>query len=51
MLSGKSLETLKQEIKLPRYIDYHMYDEWLPLNVEGVYETLRDVSYMKTCRT
>ncbi len=46
MLEGKSLETLQQEIKLPAYSDWKMYDAWLPLNIEGVYRQLRADSYL-----
>ena len=45
MLAGKNLETLRQEIRLPEYSDLRMYDEWLALNVEGVYNTLKTMSY------
>ena len=46
MLAGKILETLQAEIRLPEYADLRMYDEWLPLNVEGVYETLVETGYL-----
>lgn len=45
MLAGKTLETLQAEIRLPEYADLRMYDEWLPLNVEDVYDTLVETSY------
>jgi glyoxylase-like metal-dependent hydrolase (beta-lactamase superfamily II) len=45
MLAGKSLETLQAGIRLPDYADLRMYEEWLPLNVAGVYRTLVDMSY------
>ena len=45
MLEGKKLEALKTEIKLPAYSKLRMYEEWLPLNVEGVYKTLVETSY------
>ncbi|WOX06852.1 MBL fold metallo-hydrolase [Microbulbifer pacificus] len=45
MLAGKSLETLQSEIRLPEYADLPMYEEWLPLNVAGVYKTLVEMSY------
>lgn len=44
--AGKSLETLQKEIRLDEYRDYAMYEEWLPLNVKGVYETLLNQSYL-----
>lgn len=46
MLAGQTLETLQAEVRLPEYADFRMYDEWLPLNVAGVYETLIDMSYL-----
>jgi glyoxylase-like metal-dependent hydrolase (beta-lactamase superfamily II) len=39
MDAGKSLDTLKQEISLPKYASWGAYD-WLPLNVEGIYNAL-----------
>ncbi|WP_160154654.1 MBL fold metallo-hydrolase [Microbulbifer sp. ALW1] len=45
MLAGKSLKALQSEIKLPEYADLPMYDEWLPLNIAGVYKSLVEVSY------
>lgn len=46
MLAGRDLETLKQEIRLPEYSHLSMYEEWLPMNVEGVHRTLIDQSYI-----
>ncbi|WP_077531049.1 MBL fold metallo-hydrolase [Vreelandella utahensis] len=46
MLEGRSLETLKQEIRLPEYSHLSMYEAWLPLNITGVHRTLIDQSYM-----
>ena len=45
MVEGKDLKTLQAEIKLPAYKDLKMYEEWLPLNIEGVYNTLVNMSY------
>lgn len=45
MLEGKSLAALQNEIRLDEYSDLAMYEEWLPLNIEGVYNTLNDMSY------
>ena len=45
MVEGKDLKTLQAEIKLPDYKDLKMYEEWLPLNIEGVYNTLVNMSY------
>ena len=41
---GKSLDELKQSIKLDTYNDFKQYDEWLPLNIEGVYKRLIEKS-------
>lgn len=46
MLKGKSLETLQSEIRLDEFSDFANYEEWLPLNIEGVFDTLNDQSYM-----
>ncbi|MHB0775156.1 hypothetical protein [Halomonas sp. WWR20] len=46
MLEGKSLETLQEKIRLDDYHDLAMCEEWLPLNIEGVYRTLNDSAYM-----
>lgn len=45
MLAGKSLQTLQQEIELEHFSDLKMYDEWLPQNIKGVYDTLNSQSY------
>ena len=45
MLEGKDLQTLQAEIRLQEYRDLKMYEAWLPLNIEGVYNTLNDMSY------
>jgi glyoxylase-like metal-dependent hydrolase (beta-lactamase superfamily II) len=44
--SGKTLAQLKNEIKLPQYSHLKKYKEWLPMNVEGVYERLMEESGM-----
>lgn len=46
MREGKSLATLQQEIRLDEFKALAMYEEWLPLNIEGVYNDLADQSYM-----
>lgn len=46
MREGKSLATLQQEIRLDEFSALPMYKEWLPLNIEGVYNDLADQSYM-----
>lgn len=46
MRQGKSLATLQQEIRLDEFKALAMYEEWLPLNIEGVYNDLADQSYM-----
>lgn len=45
MLAGKSLSQLQQDIRLQQYQQLAMYEQWLPLNIEGVYRTLNDMSY------
>jgi glyoxylase-like metal-dependent hydrolase (beta-lactamase superfamily II) len=44
--SGKTLAQLKDEIKLPQYSHLRNYKEWLPMNIEGVYERLMEESGM-----
>lgn len=44
--AGKTLAQLKRDIKLDKYSDLDSYDEWLPLNIEGVYERLMEESGM-----
>lgn len=46
MREGKSLEEMKKEIRLDDFSDLKNYDEWLPSNIEGVYRTLNDQSYI-----
>ena len=46
MHSGKTLTEMKQSIKLSEYSDLKQFDEWLPLNIEGVYERLMEESGM-----
>ncbi|MCA9779396.1 MAG: MBL fold metallo-hydrolase, partial [Candidatus Eremiobacteraeota bacterium] len=46
MLEGKSLETLQKEIRMEEYQDLKMHKEWLPQNVKGVYQQLRDKHYL-----
>ena len=46
MLEGKTLLTLQEEIRLEEFRDLKMYDEWLPFNIKGVYEQLRDKHYL-----
>lgn len=46
MISGKSLEQLQSEIRLDDYRDLKNYQQWLPLNVGGVYRVLADQSYL-----
>jgi len=45
MLAGRTKAQLQENIRLPEYSDLRMYDEWLPMNVAGVYDTLVDMSY------
>ena len=44
--SGKTLAQLKNEIQLTQYSHLKNYDEWLPMNIEGVYERLMEESGM-----
>jgi glyoxylase-like metal-dependent hydrolase (beta-lactamase superfamily II) len=44
--AGKTLEQLKQDIKLDKYSGLANYNDWLPLNIEGVYERLMEESGM-----
>jgi glyoxylase-like metal-dependent hydrolase (beta-lactamase superfamily II) len=46
MRAGKNLETLQQEIRMDEYKDLAMYEEWLPQNIEGMYNELRGQSYL-----
>ncbi|MDO6512935.1 MULTISPECIES: MBL fold metallo-hydrolase [unclassified Neptuniibacter] len=43
---GKSLDEIKQSVKLENYSDLKQFDQWLPLNIEGVYERLMEESGM-----
>ena len=36
--AGKTLDQMKASIRLEKYKDWGRYDEWLPLNIEGVYQ-------------
>jgi hypothetical protein len=38
--AGKSLDEMKQGIKLEKYKDWAHYNEWLALNIEGVYQRI-----------
>ncbi len=40
MKAGKSLDALKQEISLRKYESWGAYNDWLALNVEGVWNAL-----------
>ena len=46
MIDGKSLEQLKSTITLQEFGDLANFDDWRELNIEGVYRTLKDASYM-----
>ncbi len=39
--AGRSLEDMQRLIKLEKYKDWGRYKEWLPLNIEGVYNHIR----------
>jgi glyoxylase-like metal-dependent hydrolase (beta-lactamase superfamily II) len=38
---GKSLEEMRQLIKLPKYERWANYQQWLPLNIEGMYRYIQ----------
>jgi glyoxylase-like metal-dependent hydrolase (beta-lactamase superfamily II) len=38
--AGKSLDELKASIKLDKYQDWFKYEDWLALNIEGVYNRI-----------
>ncbi|MFQ6023904.1 MAG: MBL fold metallo-hydrolase [Acidiferrobacterales bacterium] len=38
--AGETLEEMQQSIKLDKYKDWGRYNEWLPLNIEGVYKRI-----------
>jgi glyoxylase-like metal-dependent hydrolase (beta-lactamase superfamily II) len=44
--SGSSLKELQKSMKLSEYSDFKQFEEWLPLNIEGVYERLMEESGM-----
>jgi glyoxylase-like metal-dependent hydrolase (beta-lactamase superfamily II) len=44
ILAGKSLNQMKKEIRLDEFSHLQHYEEWLPLNVEGVYYQLKNQS-------
>jgi glyoxylase-like metal-dependent hydrolase (beta-lactamase superfamily II) len=43
---GKSLEELKRDVELPEYRNLTMYEQWLPMNVEAMYNSLVRDSYL-----
>lgn len=43
---GKSLDEIKQSVQLENYSDLKQFDQWLPLNIEGVHERLMEESGM-----
>ena len=38
--AGKTVDELKQTIKLDKYKDWSQYKDWLPLNIEGAYRRI-----------
>jgi glyoxylase-like metal-dependent hydrolase (beta-lactamase superfamily II) len=38
--AGKSVDELKASIKLDKYQDWFKYDDWLPMNIEGMYKRI-----------
>lgn len=39
--AGKSLDEMKKSIKLEKYKHLGLYEEWLPLNIEGMYKNIQ----------
>ena len=39
--AGKSLEEMKAGIKLAKYKDWGRYKQYLPLNIEGIYNQIK----------
>lgn len=39
--AGKSDAEIRASVRMPDYADWANYEEWLPLNVEGVLGALR----------
>ena len=39
--AGKTLEETIEVVKLEEYSDWEQYEEWLPLNIEGVYNRIQ----------
>lgn len=37
---GQSLEQMKQDIRLDTYSGFGQYEQWLPLNIEGMYRRI-----------
>jgi len=46
--AGKSVETLKQEVTMSDYKDWGQYENWLPLNIEGVASFLASSGQVKS---
>ncbi|MDX1669251.1 MAG: MBL fold metallo-hydrolase [Limnobacter sp.] len=44
--AGQSLEQLKASIRLDEFSDLKHYEDWLPMNIEGVHERLMEESGM-----
>ena len=40
--AGKSVDQLKQEIKMANYADWEAYDNWLGPNIEGMARHLKE---------
>ena len=45
-LAGKSLADIQKSVDLREFSDLANYEQWLPLNIEGVYERLMEESGM-----
>lgn len=46
MHAGRSLEQIQKDLKLKKFSDWAMYDQWREQNIAGAYEMLRDDDYM-----
>lgn len=42
MDAGKSIDAIKRDVKMPEYKSWGSYQDWVKLNVEGMYRYLRD---------
>ena len=45
MRKGNNLQSIQKSLQLSQFNHLKMFDEWRELNIEGVYNTLVDMSY------